>query len=78
MKMLVKPRFLNFQQKSTIEDLQLSCLINEMPFPFTLIACPICIAIINFMLQLVQKFYVLPGQATTDLIHMVTSAKKAR
>ena len=63
MKILVKLRFWAFQQKSTIENFRLSCLIKEVPFP-------IWTALYRqkfFMLWSVQKFYLF-----SDLINMIT------
>ena len=71
MKIFVKFHSWNIQWKSMIENLQPSCLVKKVPFPYILITCLIWVAICclkYFMLQLVQKFYILPGQQQILLI----------
>ena len=54
-----------------IKNVQLCYLVREMPFPFILIACPICLWTHRqkcFMLWLVWSFYVLLGQPQIWLI----------
>ena len=69
----VKSPFWTFQLKAMKENLPQSCFIKEISFRFKSISC--CISITKnhikyFMLPLLLKFYLSPGQ-TTDLINML-------
>ena len=67
----VKSPFWTFQLKAMKENLPQSCFIKEISFRFKSISCCISIAknhIKYFMLQLLLKFYLSPGQQQTRLI----------
>ena len=64
-----KAWFLDLSIEVIIEKLYLSCLIKEMSRRFISDSCPIWIYYLKyFILLLLLKFYVLPGQQQTWLI----------